>query len=80
MPSDAIVYDLGHIALVHAFLDIEGEVITNPILSEGYCVDIMCKSLPEALLAYMVWPLGIGNHIPAGWENQYQQDLQNHAI
>jgi len=74
MPSDAIVYDLGHIEIVKAVLDSEGEVITNPILSEGYCVDIMCEALPEALTPYIVWPSDVGNHIPSGWEDIYKSD------
>ena len=77
MPSDAIVYDLGHITLVHAVLDPEGEVIGEPILSEGYCVDIMCRAIPAELESYIVWPSNIGKHIPSGWEEYYRNELLN---
>jgi len=77
MPSDALVYDLGHITLVHAVLDPEGEVITEPILSEGYCVDIMCEAIPSELTPFVVWPSNIGKHIPSGWEDYYRNELLN---
>jgi hypothetical protein len=71
-PPNAIIYDLGHIVLKPEVLDAEGEVITEPVLSVGYCVDIMCEELPTELTPYIVWPSNIGKHIPMGWEEYYQ--------
>lgn len=77
MPADAIVYDLGHIIVASEVLDPEGEVITEPMLSDGYCVDVMCQKIPEELTPYIVWPSGIGMHIPMGWEEYYRNESLN---
>lgn len=75
MPPNAIIYDLGHIVLTPEVLDPEGEVIAEPVLSEGYCVDIMCEVFPVELTPYIVWPSNIGKHIPMGWEEYYKNEL-----
>jgi hypothetical protein len=67
IPEGAVVYDLGHIV-------IKQEEDDSPVLSTGYCVDLLCEELPAELEQYVVWPSEIGKHIPMGWEDWYKEE------
>ena len=64
---------IGHLTEVEAVLDIDGEVITEAVLSTDYCVDVMWSDLdkhPFGWSTYAVDVTGNGVHRFAGIDYQ----------
>ena len=63
-PNNHTIVNLGHIVLEQAVIDEDGEIITEAILSEGWCIDA-------------IW-VGLTDH-PYGWKS-YDVDLPNEGL
>ena len=63
-PNNHTIVTLGHIILEPAVIDADGVVITEAVLSTGWCVDV-------------VW-IGLTDH-PYGWKS-YDVDLPNEGL
>ena len=64
---------IGHLTEVEAVLDVNGEVITEVVLSTDYCVDVMWSDLdkhPFGWSTYAVDVTGNGVHRFAGIDYQ----------
>ena len=63
-PNNHTIVTLGHIVLEPAVIDADGEIITEAVLSEGWCIDA-------------IW-IGLTDH-PYGWKS-YDVDLPNEGL
>tara|TARA_R110002072_G_scaffold83382_1_gene189305 strand:- start:263 stop:565 length:303 start_codon:yes stop_codon:yes gene_type:complete len=63
-PNNHTIVTLGHIVLEPAVIDEDGVVITEAVLSEGWCIDA-------------IW-IGLTDH-PYGWKS-YDVDLLNEGL
>jgi hypothetical protein len=53
----------------------DGEIETEGVIDTNHNVDILwAKEEPESFVPYQIWPSGVGQHIVAGWEEQYEKD------
>ena len=63
-PNNHTIVTLGHIVLEPAVIDADGVVITEAVLSTGWCIDA-------------IW-IGLTDH-PYGWKS-YDVDLPNEGL
>ena len=63
-PNNHTIVTLGHIVLEPAVIDADGVVITEAVLSNGWCIDA-------------IW-IGLTDH-PYGWKS-YDVDLPNEGL
>jgi len=71
------VAELGHPVKTPATYDEEGNELTAAVMDTKVCVDIIWAGEPlkTSFTSYEVWPDPCGQHIFAGWESAYTDEL-----
>ena len=66
-----------HPVKTEATYDEEGNVTTEAVIDTKWCVDIIWAGEPlkTSFTSYEVWPDPCGQHIFAGWESAYTDEL-----